>query len=734
MRRDGNTTALVAPLKRLGRRLRQFAVTEGVSRVAVLCVALAAIQLALDRLLVLGIGPRAVLLLAICALVGRELWRRVLRPLALRVDPIQVAELVERKRPEYRDRLVSAVAFATAPGVNPHRNSPALVAEVIRGATAGDARPDTDGILRHDRYRTFVGIGIAALAFAALAVALATDTVAAYAARNWMLREVAYPSSSTIVAEGFTDGRLRWPLGDELTLLATAVDRVPRSLHAEIQYVGGDSLTRSMDRRGRNQFVADVGPLAGSLRVRFRIGKFGVDEYTRWYDVEAVPRPFVKKATIEIQPPAYARQPAYVLPQGQVSADLIRGARVRIESEMSHPVVEASLKHRADDEPAAEAEVVDGTTVRADFEPERRGTYYFAVRDATGLEDTRPVTYTLNLLNDAPPKARLSMPDVGEMVVSNATLNLSVGCEDNLGLESVELAYRIESSRNADDDATPPFQTEPLPDVAQGQLRYDLNRAWPLLPLTLQPGNRLTVKVRAKDAQPAAPATTSAPDAPPANLGESIAYTLRIVTPEELLAELGRRENEWRREFEQVVKTQEQVNRRVVDLPALAESDPAQQSARYAQEARTQRQLAGRIRTVLRQFEQIFGELKTNDLATPAVRRRLGEGVIGPLRKLLGEDLPAAGDLLDRLRAGYEPGAAAEIEALQQAILRRMYGILAEMLKWEGYNEAVALLRDMLRLQKDITEDTRKELERRIERMFESNDASLETPTPEDGP
>src|SRR5690606_9688799 len=152
----------------------------------------------------------------------------------------------------------SAVAFATGTALNPLRNSPAMVAAVVRAAAADETFTQPGGILREDRRRRFLLIGAVSVGVAALSILAAGDTMGAYARRNWLLHDAAYPSSATIVAEGFTDGRLRWPLGDDLTLTATAPHHVPKSLHAEIESAGGEALARGMDRRGQRQFVTDL--------------------------------------------------------------------------------------------------------------------------------------------------------------------------------------------------------------------------------------------------------------------------------------------------------------------------------------------------------------------------------------------------------------------------------------------------------------------------------------------
>jgi hypothetical protein len=261
-----------------------------------------------------------------------------------------------------------------------------------------------------------------------------------------------------------------------------------------------------------------------------------------------------------------------------------------------------------------------------------------------------------------------------------------------------------------------------------------VNHSWALQPLGLTPGNMLTLQVRARDFQPSATTQavaepveaagdTRAPGvAAAAGVGESVAYTLRVVTREELLAELGRREQEWRREFEQIIKSQEQLNTRIMDLrdTAARGGESEDLAVRYGQEGRTQRQQIGRLKTIRVQFEQIVAELKTNQLDTPPVRRRLSEGVIAPLARLIGTDVVEAADMVDRLRQRFDMALADELERRQAQIVQTMYAVLANMLKWEGYNEAVALLQDIVRLQGDVNRQTQARLEREIERLFGS--------------
>lgn len=707
---------VLRPLRRLGWFLRWRVLVAGATRSAAIALLLMSVDLALDMLLSLGVGPRAALLCLMVGIVGRQAWLHVLQPLRMRPGPLDLAGIVERRFPILRDRLVSAVAFAGAGSLRPERDSPALVAALMRDARESYSLINSTDVLDHLRHRRFMVIAGAILIIVAGFGSLAPEVVATYVARDMLLRDVPWPSRTRISVEGMVNGRMRRPLGDELTLVALAEGEIPRGLAAEVQYPDGRVVARDTVRRGDRQFLVEYGPLDQSLRIRFLIWKFGVDERSGWFDVEAVERPGVRHATMTITPPAYAAKPAYTLPQDQATATLLRGGRVQITAEPTKPVVRASLRDLSGSTIPA-AITSDGRVV-SEFVPAVSGTYSFDLLDASGLGDLRPRGFVLRVEADPPPRVRLSLPGVGEMIVPAAVPRLVVECEDNLGVRSLELQHRvIVAGSEAGIAATP--QREAWPGFDPGASQYRDTREWPLAPLGLKPGDQLSLSVRAADDQGGSLATSSPAEAS-AGVAESTTFMLRVVTPEELLNELARRESEWRRELEHILKSQEQIGRRVHELHDQASRGglSGERRAEYDAQERAQRGQTGRLRAVRQQYQRILDELKVNQLADPAVRRRMEDGVIGPLGKLSGTDCVAAADLMQRVRAQYQPETADEVEQAQSRIVEQMYAILAQMLKWEGYNEAVALMRDILRLQEDVNRQTKARLDRQVEGLF----------------
>ncbi|GJQ25775.1 MAG: hypothetical protein HBSAPP02_08070 [Phycisphaerae bacterium] len=727
---------VLAPLTRVARAARRRALLAAAAVWLAALIGLLLSQFALDRLLALGVGPRVVVTLAIVALALRLLRRHVWWAVAAKPRAEHVVAVLERRHPDLHDRLISAVAFAER-GDLPSQTSPALAAELMRQAMKDAAALNPSEVFNRSRLHRSLAIGGVALITAGVLSAAASSHARVYLARNWLLQDEPWPSNVRLALEGFSDGLLRWPLGDDLTLAVTAEGAVPPGVAVEIVAPDGQSRVRDMALRGERQFVLDYGPLDESFKLRLLIRRFGADESTGWFNVVGVMRPSIRSVRMEITPPAYSGVERFALPAGQSAAEVLRGSTIALIAKTSKPLRAATLRGSTGLEIPAKLE--ENHQLTAEFQPVQSGSYHFDLLDQEGLSDLRPVTFALRLVNDPPPKVKLSLPGAGDAVVPQAVIDLAVQADDNLGMKDVSLVYRIRKCEAIEgpapdsgiDAAAALLQTTvALPGLEPRQTRFELRHVLQLLPLTLQPGDQLTLLVEARDLQPAgsaAPPTTTTTATADGDailsepgLGRSAAFTLRIVTAEELLAELGRRESEWRREFELLIKTQEQIRDRVMNLndEARAEFGSARFAAQYASEQRAQRQIAVRMTTIRRQFEQILAELRTNQLDNPIVRRRLDAGILAPLGRLISSDLPGVADQLGQLAGGGDTQIADTIERGHAAILEIMYSVLANMLKWEGYNEAVTLLRDIIRLHGDVTRQTQTQLESEIDRLL----------------
>src|SRR5688572_27598768 len=111
-------SALRARLKRrlsaFGQRVRNHLLLEGAARVLAVTVGLALLTLLVDRWLRLGVGTRIALGLVALGVIAFEVWRHVLTPLRMRLGPVALAAVL--------DRRAAAAAAASAAAAHRHGN------------------------------------------------------------------------------------------------------------------------------------------------------------------------------------------------------------------------------------------------------------------------------------------------------------------------------------------------------------------------------------------------------------------------------------------------------------------------------------------------------------------------------------------------------------------------------------------------------------------------------------
>ena len=701
-------------LGRLGQRIRLYSLVGGAAKFVAALVVIAAAQFALDWLLRLETAERAVLLTAAAAGVLVCGWRWLIRPLTAPVDTESLAILVEGRFTHLRDRLISALQFARGQVADAAGASTAMMKQVLH--QAAHAMETLPLLTLLDRRRAAGAGGLLIVFFAGIGALCWTrpEPLQTWFLRNVLLADVAWRQDTYLTLEGFTDRRLRHPRGDDLTIVAEARGVVPEQVRLHYRFASGrrgrEVMTRVGDRRFRFQFPAPT----ETIRVRLT----GGDERTAWHTVEMVDRPRVIRAQIRVEPPAYCGIEPYELREGQTVIEVLPGSTIRLSLEANKPVRSAQpmWANRADRGPI---DIKGRPTWNDTLRPTVGGSFHYRLVGADGLENRQPVRFNLRLITDRSPLVRLNLFGVGEMITPQAVLPVEMSFQDRYGLASAELAVTSEGSRQI-------ASTMPVEALEPGATQLASQVDLPVEPMGLAPQDRLLLQARARDGD-----DVTVPKKP----GESPLYQLRVVSREDLLAELARREQEFRQEFERLLRDQEGLRGTLASW-AAAVSRGSPGSAQLQQLSAAHRRQRQHIRQVLQireQFEQILAELRVNRLETPLARRRLGQGVVTPMQSLARPDMADAAEMLEKLdkrlrsRAGDDEDLAAElgrIDPLQQAIVEKMNLILANMLKWEGYQEAVALLRDILQGQRGVSEDTRRALEERIRRLFEDEPAT----------
>ncbi len=707
-------------LVRLRRALRVWLWIDGLARLALWTAGIVLVDFGVDRLFRMDRAQRAILWGVMLATLGAVAWRRLVRPLSRAVSDDALAARVEQQHRDLQQQVISALQFARMDDPASRGASGQLVrATIDRGGQAAERVPFDDVLNRRRRNRNLAR-GIAAVGFLAVLFIAFPSTMGLWWQRNILIGDARWPQKTKLSIVGAPDGALIVPRGDDVTLVVRADGVAPDEVTLEHRpAAGGRRVSEPMAKFGRDTYRLKLRNVLEPRRLRAH----GGDGSTDWIVMRLVERPDVAQLTLQVTPPNYISDSPHTLPPGQGSYYVPAGSTLAIAGRANKNLSAARLLLGHEAIGPLTRPASDRRAFRAVIGPDalRSGTYGIDLVDTTrptGLASRRPVRFSIRVVEDQTPTVRARLSGIGDMIVPRAVVPIDCRFTDDHAITDAALAWRQPSvESDAAREGRLPF------DALAG--RFGAERIGPYAyrlavePLELAVGRHLTFHVEATDND-----TVTGP-----KTGRSTLFSLKVVTEEELRGELLRREQEQRMEFERLLADQQAL---LVATRALAASvrgaDEIDVDARRALVAteRKQRLAAGRCESIAGQFEQILAEVANNRLEASdgPIHRRLRSRILQPLGALADRDIPAAANGLGAVGGLADAPADrhATLEATlkrQRAIVAAMQRILAAMVKLEGYQEAINLLREIVKEQKQVRRETLEALERRIREIFD---------------
>ena len=551
---------LTRPLRQglagLRRRARSLVLMLGAGRVAVVaCAALLLFFLA-DYGLRLPLWVRGVGLVALLAVTGTVLFRRLLRPLSHPLPDALLAARVEAAHPELQDRLSSSLAFATAEQDPDNEDSPDLMRVVAEQTVAETSRLRFAAVARPALAVRWGAGGAVLLLLLAGAAFTRPDLAGTFARRALLLQDIAWPRRTTLVVEGMEPGvPRRVTRGRETTLEIRALGSVPDRVVLTIaEAEAGDIRPRRLEL---TPSAADPTLFACPVRVltsyRFTVTG-GDDDRALPYLIEALTPPAILEVTMRVTYPEYlGRAPETLRGGGQ---RLPEGTRARVFVKVNMPLSLATIAIGGEDAQALEPveEALYATTIEA-----RRDVRYSLRLVGRNGEENDPGmdTFFLQVAKDQPPFLAVRTPGARTERLPTGVALLAVTARDDHRVTGVTLVYRINDGEERR--------------VSLGESGGDALRV-------LEPANRPPEEVQAVFALDLG-RLRKADDAPVAK-GDQVVYffettdsagqtqrtrteaVLHLVTEEELATEIDTRQQE----LNDAVRRAESRSREAVDL------------------------------------------------------------------------------------------------------------------------------------------------------------------------
>lgn len=727
-----------ATLSALRRRIRRYIWLEGIAAaLAWLGFAFWA-SLAIDWFLEPPVGFRVILLflvgmgllLLVIALIGR----RAFVPLT----DANMAMLLERRFPQFRDSLLTSVELADGKvhsEFNPYLLERTYEAASVPVGSVRLADVFNPGPLR----RT----ALAAVLFAVSIVLLALirpDVLNTWARRSLAMSQELWPRKCRLQIVGFEDGVAKIAKGADLDVIAKAdlhAQAVPQLV--EIVYRESGSRSRKpMNREGvadpQKDSHQDFSYTFHSILSPITFDVVGGDYRIRDLRVQVVDNPTIVEMMLDCEYPKYMDRPAASLPSSGVMQFPV-GSRITLRARSNKELVRVQIDTAGanSDRPLYVEPGKSGDARSFEHTLENLAgdtTLLFTLFDADGIKSREPIRLTISALADQRPEFALQLRGIGPAVTPQVQLPLTGKVTDDYGLARVWFEHAIDKLEPASTPIGSPSGN--VTELSLEKETLDVRK------LDLKPGQKLLVSVKAEDRHDLGGGP---------NVGTSDRWQLDVVTPDQLRTMLQARELVLRQRFEATIKDVEDVRDTLAKIDFAAEKpgakpgdgaepgdkpDAAKSPERLAAQRGVYVQWASQnsvksaheVLGLSAAFSDIREELVNNRIDTEELKARLEQGISDPLRRIGDEMFAELTRRLDKLQSAIEETAAgteARNEAIAQvdAILLQMRQVLGRMLELEDFNEAIELLRSIIESQEKVDDETQKRHKDSIRNLLE---------------
>lgn len=508
-------------------------------------------------------------------------------------------------------------------------------------------------------------------------------------------------------------------------------------------------------RDGLQSFALDGPPLSGiTENISFSIR--GLDDRLDDYQILAVDPPAIAKTEIRATYPPYLRDPALgdepdLIANYQPGLRIREGTSVRIVAQVSNRVaaVQAAVSTGDSAPQLFPVEISeDGISFALTLPNVNQPTSLVIVpSDADKISPPAPYRFFLGVIVDSAPEIQFRLQGIGDRITPQVRIPGVGTISDDYGVTEL----KVHLARIGDDPS--PFFSQSLNWNREGAFTSQVDVRDLVANSTiaaLTPGEAINLFAEARDAY----------DLGDPHTVRSNLIRLEIVTPEELLAGLERRELELRTRLEQTI-SEVQTLRDSLDrvqregwtnnqgTSALAPKNSVWQLVSVAsgqdeeeptvdrsvqllqlriqqaglQAAKTADELGG----IAASIDDILLEMVNNRVDTPDRSDRIASGVRDPLLKVVSgslQDLRGQLAVLPTLAEDSKAGPPAASNAVKttEEVLLQLTAVLEKMLDLESYNEVLDLVRDLIENQEKIIEATEKERTRSLQDLFKGVD------------
>lgn len=554
---------LVDALDDVRRQWRQRKLVEGVLLTAASVLGVLVALVVVDNVLALGTLGRlltaALLWSAAAVCVMTWIVRRILEQ--QRDDFF--AMLVEQRFPELRNRLINGLQL----GRGNDYGSSRLIEAIVQDAATATADLDMADCI-DARPAKQAGLWLGAACVVMVGYALLTPRFFNGLARVLLPIASIEPYTATNIDEGSVlprEPNNRFPEGSSIPIEFKVTGVIPRTAQL---------LRKSGEGRWVPVSVPVVEPAAAtpgtSPDTKTGVFRYNVaqplapfdfyivagDDTSRVYHVDVVKRPQIENISLTYQLPAYTGRAPQVVEKSDGEIAGICGTVVEVQYKFSKPLREASFITERDQIVTLE-QGADARTWKGSFTLWQKGLkhpddsieqivegptrYQLRLQDTDGYDNGEPLWHSVGVTKDLAPTVTIIAPGRDQQVQPQDKLELKATAKDDFGVGPVRLMCRVNDVAQPRELARFPHDGDPVTEATD-------TFAWDLASLSLKSGDIVKYWAHTTDRN-----TITGP-----GVGESRHFSLFVIVPEQVIANLDVQIEDYAGILEDLVRLQRQ--------------------------------------------------------------------------------------------------------------------------------------------------------------------------------
>ncbi|MDI6774349.1 MAG: PA14 domain-containing protein [Verrucomicrobiota bacterium] len=421
---------LTAQLKDMERRLKNARFARAAGYALLLTLAALGAAAWLDHAIALTFAQRGLLTFCCYATVLSFVWFGWLWPFLRPLRPETVAWMLEKAAPEFNEKLISSVELS---GRADARISMEMIRRVLQ-----ETETDLLKINPRDvfplRPRRFI-LPAVVLALFLVALGLPELRLARSIKRVMLpsLRDATVGRFDLLVLQPLSGPR---PEGEPVHFVVRCTDPTVRRVELCME-----------DQRARYvimQYDAQAGLFRYSLPEARKSCLFWARcgaVISEKRELTVLARPRIERFTIGYVFPAYMKLPTSTVESTSGDVKTYRGVAVNLTVHSSKSLSELSVEWLGEKKTLPLA--ADSMTGQGAFVVTGSGVYSARLRDASGLENLQNRSCLITAIEDSGPTVRLDRPKGALYLEPKESLALAWTADDDFGVESQELRYRI---------------------------------------------------------------------------------------------------------------------------------------------------------------------------------------------------------------------------------------------------------------------------------------------------